>query len=312
MKEPRTKVASTGIAYAGPYTRDIAPTPLCELRTLGYVLSRHLVLRRRSLVDILSVLRQAQGGEAITSLARQFHIDPATADAAVAGIVAELSRALERNTLNRGGVADLMQLLGEVGTDPHLEHGKSLGSPEIRDTGNVLLGEILWNKDRSRALAARVSRATGVDEESVKAMLPVVATMLVGGLAQESRSAIGDVMGKIPGLPRSDMPPPKQSGSTRPQEGIGSQQPLPMPSDSPRSAPRHNPYDDLSDVIRRGGSKVPQGSGSQSLDEIIRNILGGILGFESKGIIGWVIRFLVLRVGMSVLRAVLRRVLTGR
>lgn len=51
-------------------------------------------------------------GEAIGAVAKSLRIDTSTANTIIAAAGERLSRAIERNTLNRGGVADLVAALG--------------------------------------------------------------------------------------------------------------------------------------------------------------------------------------------------------
>ena len=60
---------------------------------------------------------------------------------------------------------------------------------------------------------------------------------------------------------------------------------------------------DLPDIIRRGGQTVDGGS----LGSLIRNVLGGLLGFQSKGFMGWVLRLIVMRWGWGLLKNILGR-----
>jgi hypothetical protein len=81
--------------------------------------------------------------------------------------------------------------------------------------------------------------------------------------------------------------------------------------------PRPGRYDDLSDVIRRGGTSVPNsggpsGGGTGSLGGTIRDILGGLLGFKNRGFLGWLFQAVILPMALRMIQSVLRRVLTGR
>ena len=63
----------------------------------------------------------------------------------------------------------------------------------------------------------------------------------------------------------------------------------------------NNPYGSIANAIRNGGATGGAAAGG------VRDILGSMLGFgSSKGIMGWIIRLLVLRFGMSILRGLLR------
>jgi hypothetical protein len=61
------------------------------------------------------------------------------------------------------------------------------------------------------------------------------------------------------------------------------------------------------------GIELPGGNvGGSMLWNIVRQILGGALGFQSKGIMGWIIRTVLMRYGWQILRTILGRGLFGR
>ena len=127
----------------------------------------------------------------------------------------------------------------------------------------------------------------------------------------------------IPGLPGGD-DGAGQMPSQQPQVGGnsgGRTAPLPMPGPMPRQAPcdsgsppANNPYGDIGDIIRSGGA------GSDVLVNIVRSVLGGVLGRQTGpgggaatggGMISWLIKLLVVRYGWrmvtSIFRGILRR-----
>jgi hypothetical protein len=81
-----------------------------------------------------------------------------------------------------------------------------------------------------------------------------------------------------------------------------------MPGGAPQG---RNPLEDLSDILRRGGGAGGMGGGM--LWNIVRSILGGAMGFNTGGgVMGWIIRTIVLRYGVSMIGSIIRRVLLGR
>lgn len=276
-------------------------------------------------MDILDILRQAQGGNAVANLARAFGITPAEAGAVLESVVPQLSQRLERNTLSRGGVADLVGAIGRAADRGYLDDPKSLGSTAVKADGIGFLDQILWSKDRSRAVAHRAAQSSGLSEALIKQMLPVIAAMVMEGIAKGAAGGLKDILGRIPGLPGAPPgagPPELAPVGGGTEGGMGGQSPLPLPGErrpgggwgggqsrGPSQSP--NPYDDLSDVIRRGGQSIP-GSEGGTLASIIRGILGAVLGFQSRGLLGWILRFVVLRYGMGIVRWFFSRLLGGR
>lgn len=304
-------------------------------------------------MNILDILRQAQGGRAVDDLARQFGVSPAAADAVLASVVPALAERLERNTLSRGGVAELVAALGQAAGRGYLDTPAALGGDAIKDEGLRFLDQILWTKDNSRSVAYRAAQTSGVSDAVIKQMLPVIAAMLMGGLAKATSGGLTDILSKIPGLPGGNLPTPGRTASPRPSApwagggpvggpqdsplsmpgdslpgpgmprpgsgGFGEQSPLPLPGGRPAgggwsggggSTP--GPFDDLSDIIRRGGQGLPGGETSGGLAGLIRSILGAVLGFQSRGVVGWVLRYVVMRYGWGILRTIFSRVVLGR
>ncbi|MBA4132034.1 MAG: hypothetical protein C0519_11485 [Hyphomicrobium sp.] len=271
-------------------------------------------------VNILEILTAGQGGQIVGNLAQSFGLDRKQAASVLSAVVPELTRNMERQSFNRGGIADLVSALGKADYEKALAPNAPLTSPGITDAGIEVLDTVLWSKDRSRSVAHRAARDTGVDENVIKQMLPAIAAILMGGIDSKARGAL-ETIGSEVGVPvakAADL-------------DVGDQRPLPVPGDRPRSIGRaNNPYGDLSDIIRRGGKSLPGGieaprapSGGNggrvtlppsggSLDTIIRDVLGGIAGFQSKGVLGWIIRYFLVRWGWNFIQSILRRLFTGR
>ena len=289
--------------------------------------------------------------------------------AVVAGVLGELAAAAERNTLSRGGLADLVAFMGRGAPQRLLDEPEWIADParsnRVQDYGIAALDLLLGSKDRSRAIADRVSRQTGVDAAVVRDLMPAVAAVAMGGMRRETASAFGDIFGQRTN-PTGDGPRGASGGygeASVPRSGgdIPDQAPLPLPGELPRGgyegggyesgremgggrgagyprgqmprgerAPQgggseRTPYDDLSDILRRGGfggggQQGGAGGGGQTINlpggggvlaNIVREVIGAVLGFQSRGIVGWIIRAVVLRYGWQIVQTIIRRVLLG-
>ena len=289
-------------------------------------------------MELCDIVRQAQGGHAIANMARAFNLTPEQAEAAVKALMPELARGIERNTLSRGGVADLVTALGDGRKIRNLEDPAMFGNPSIAADGNAVLGHILGTKDASRGAAQRASLSSGLGEGLLKMLLPYIAQILMGALANKTRGGLGDILSKIPGMPggsgstgggipvpQTRNPAPSRSpqmpddnrfgGGPSSGGGFGNQGPLPLPTGLPSesSSSGSNRYGDLSDIIRGGSRAGGAAAAGGGLFGIIRSILGGALGFSTKGgVMGWIFRAVILRYGWSILRAVFGGILGRR
>ena len=89
---------------------------------------------------------------------------------------------------------------------------------------------------------------------------------------------------------------------------IPQQIPPSWPGDSPGRGGR-SPFDDISDILRRGSGPKVDG---QPLQRSVRDLIGGALGFSSRGVISWIIRLIVVRFGWGLLKRLLGRAIGGR
>ncbi len=258
-------------------------------------------------MQILDIVRASQGGALNDTLANAFGLEPKAAEKVSGGLVDELSRALERNTLNRGGVSDLIEMVGQGGHTKYLEPDADLASPQAKQDGNALLAQILGTKHQSRSVAARVGRQTGIAPNIIEKMLPAIASIMMGGVEKQVGGQLGELTQRFGG-----------------DTSLAPQQPLPVPGDSmdyggrQSAGSRRSPFDDLSDMIRRGGRTSQSGGptvnnpNGSMLGKMVRQIFGNLLGFQSKGIVGYLIQLIVFRYGWRIVKSILSRIFLGR
>jgi hypothetical protein len=187
-------------------------------------------------------------------------------------------------------------MLGKDEAGRALAEPNKLASPEVIDSGNGVLDVIIGNKHISRGIAERASAKSGLDTEVLKKMLPVVAGMMVGGLQQQTRRIFGERLRGVQGI-----------GDVTPLQAKGS--PLPIPGDNIPGVGKPNRYDDLGEVIRRGGTPAPGGG---TLEGLIRSILGGLLGFQNRGILGTLVQWFIISMLPKILKRIFSPASAGR
>jgi hypothetical protein len=206
-------------------------------------------------VQMQDALRQAQAGSAAEMLAKSYDISPVQARMVVREVEPALAWGLETCSLNRGGLADLVEAVGRAekaryAVTPNLFHDEA-----ARADGERLLELLLGTGDERTMLATRIARRTGVSETTVAAMLPGLATLSLASLAGRARSTLGALLTGMPPLG------PWSKGS---------------------------PHADLADILRRrcGGGRY----GSRQLYRAVRQRLAHAGGFGSLGVLGWYAR----------------------
>ena len=213
-----------------------------------------------------------QAGAAAAVLVEAFRITPAQADAALRSVQSEFAWHLERNTLSRRGLADLV---AGAGQRPSRPVSRQLGHRARRG------GARRWRRhprphprhqDRSRALAARICRATRLSDPAVTSMLPVLAVLAMARLAAGASKGLGEVLAVMPPL------------------GCWS---------------RGSPHADLADILRRGCGGGPYAPAR--LRRAVRRAVAAPAGFPPRGALRWYVHFLLVRPLSRPVRAILAR-----
>lgn len=248
----------------------------------------------------IPILKTPEAKETTAAIATAFGLDPAQAAVAVDSLAAAINQRFLRNTLSRGGIADLVGLLADKSAGRAMAREGPMARPQLTEAGNHVLDVLIGNKHVSRGIAARTARDTGIDVETAKKLLPIVASMMVGGLQEKAKPKIAELVRGIPALQPTKKSPLPIPGDTIPGVNDGAP-PQTLPND---------PFDNLPDIIRRGGIRVPQRGAS--LEAVIRSILGSLLGNKNRGVIRTIIQAFILRWLANLARRLFSRIVLGR
>jgi hypothetical protein len=156
-------------------------------------------------MDMLDMLKASGGLDAISS---QLGIDQSSAAAGAEALLPAVLGGFKKHSQAGGtgeaGLGDLVGMLGGLGGGGLLSN--VLGAePTDTNRGNEVLGEIFGSKEVSRNVAGHAASQSGVDADTLKKMLPILA-MLVGGYmssqggaSQGSSSSGGGLLGSLAG-----------------------------------------------------------------------------------------------------------------
>jgi hypothetical protein len=197
------------------------------------------------------LLLEAQDGEAMAMLAREFGLSPQQTEAAVTALLPAISAGLKQSTATPEGLGNLFATMGyqrdlnAMYGDPNLAF-----TQQGRAAGNDVLSAIFGSPDVSRAVVDQAQRFSGVGSSILKKMLPVIAGMLLSGMmggksgkaaapqgpapSSGAGGALGEILGQIFGRgtgPSGPSPNPQQmptpSGHQIPIPSSPGAQPVP-------------------------------------------------------------------------------------
>ena len=228
------------------------------------------------MLPLFEMLANAQNGNGMDALSRQFGLNQQQTQAALEALMPAFSQGLKRNASDPYGVGSFLQAMASGQHAKYFDDASRAFSPQGVDEGNGILGHLFGSKDLSRAVAAQAAQATGVGQNILQQMLPVVASMIMGGLFKQSTGQMQAASGMGGNNPLGDIIEQmmRQGGGMM---GGGQQ---PQPSQAPN--PLDNPFGQiLKDMFGGGQAQQPTPRQAQSpygdnpLGKIFEEMLGG-------------------------------------
>jgi hypothetical protein len=180
------------------------------------------------MMPLFDMIAKAQNGQGLEMLAQQFNLNQQQTQAAMEALLPAFSEGLKRNTSDPMDMGGFLKAMGSGNHAKYFEDTSNAFSQSGMADGNGILGHLFGNKDVSRAVAAQAASATGLGQEILKQMLPVIASMVMGGLFKQSTGQMSNAAGMGMGSnPIGDIIEQMM------KQGMGQQQQAPSPMDNP-------------------------------------------------------------------------------
>lgn len=225
------------------------------------------------MLPLMEMLMKSGNGDAFAQIQQQFGLDAAQTEKALEAVMPAFSTGLKRNASSPQDFGAFMHSISDGRHGQYVENPGAAFSQSGVKEGNGILGHLFGSKQVSRAVATQASQASGVGESIIKKMLPVVASMVMGGMFKQSTGQAqhfggsaqamggGGILGQILGeLVKGGLS--KGQGQRAPQQQRG-----------------NNPLGDIIEQMMGGGrgrgqSSAPTG-GDNPLGEIFKDMLSG-------------------------------------
>ena len=243
---------------------------------------------------LFDMMANAQNGQGMELLARQFGLSQQQAQQAVEALMPAFSQGLKRNASDPYGIASFMTALASGQHSKYFEDAQNAFSPQGVAEGNGILGHLFGSKDLSRAVAEQAAQATGIGQQVLQQMMPVIASMIMGGLFKQSTNPMqaasgfgggGNPLGEIieqmmrqggammgGGQPQQQQPPAQPANPfdnpfgkvLQDMFGGGAQQAPSRPQSAPSQPQAPGPFGDnpwgkiFQDMMSGGQAQAPQ------------------------------------------------------
>lgn len=161
-------------------------------------------------INLFDMLTQTNNGAAVQQVGQQTGLQPDMAQAAIKALLPAIAGGLQRNVQQPGGLQSLLGALQNGQHEQYLDRPETLGTADSITDGNAILGHLLGSKDTSRAVAAQAAQKTGLSEQVLKSILPMVASMAMASLSKQTKQS--NLGGALAGMLSGQQPQPSQSG----------------------------------------------------------------------------------------------------
>lgn len=257
--------------------------------------------------NLYQIVTSAQGGQGIDNLAQQFGLTREQADSAVRALMPALSTAFMTNAMHPGGLGTIATAMTDDAHKAAYADPGAAQDPTAQQKGGAVAGSLFGNSVIAQQVVRQASQYTGIPAETIERMLPVVVSMVLGGVATAMHNqGIGGILGQIaaglgggagqmPGQAPGSIPGAPAGGGFGGMfgsilssmfggapTGQGPAASPPPPPSTPGAAPAGMPpafqagMDALSRMFQPGVHPQPGQPGTQSdLSAEIASILGG-------------------------------------
>lgn len=137
-------------------------------------------------MSLFDMIEQAAGSDALGQIGQRVGLDPGQ----LRNVIGSLAPAIGPQIARHAATGGLDQTPAGIAPAP--------GSDEAEAHGNTVLGSILGSKEASTGVAADASARTGVDVNTIKAVLPQLASIaamaLVAHRASQGSGAFGGLL----------------------------------------------------------------------------------------------------------------------
>lgn len=167
--------------------------------------------RKAAMLNFIEIMRAAQGGDAIPNMAGRFGLSPEQTTKAVAALLPAFALGFQQAAARPDQLALIAETMRKGVYEPFFESAAQAFTAEAARRGEEALAALFGSPDLARSLAEQGAALAGLSQETMKQMMPFVASTLMGGLAKslDGQDFTRAFAAFFPGAEPPPSPPPK-------------------------------------------------------------------------------------------------------
>lgn len=157
------------------------------------------------------LMREAQQSAFGAVMQKEFGLNAEQQAKAVEAMMPAFWLGMRKNAADPFGVAAFWQALASGPYRSYFDNPFAALTPKAIDDGNGMLERLFGSPEIARAVSLQVEAATGIAQDVVRRMMPVVANMMMGGLQRQAETVQNPFLRFMQDMTASSQPkPPKQ------------------------------------------------------------------------------------------------------
>ena len=155
------------------------------------------------MMNLSEIFANAQGGEAMETMARQFGLSVEQTQAAVNALLPAFSAGLQQQSQSMDGMAGLINMFGggqhaAAFDNPQMAMGRDMMAAGQDFMQEIFGGSQAASQQVQQQVVQQAAAMSGIGSSILSKMLPVIASMLLGGLFKGAmNNGLGDLLGKV-------------------------------------------------------------------------------------------------------------------
>ncbi len=156
--------------------------------------------------NLTEIMQAAQDGQGINNIANHFGLSSEQAQAAVQALMPGMSMGLQNQAASSGGLASIIEMMTGGAHHEAFNNPEATAAPQTSSAGADILHQIFGGQTGAEAIAQHASNASGLSTSIIKSLMPVVASMVMGGLFKgASNNGLGGLLSSLTGSGAANM-----------------------------------------------------------------------------------------------------------
>lgn len=148
--------------------------------------------------NISEIINNAQDGKAVENLAQQFGISPDQAQSAVQALIPAISGGLMQKVGQSGDLGGIISALTDPDHHAAFANADAAQSDATAQKGNDAVNDMFGSSHIANQIAQQASSVTGIRPDVLMQMMPVLVSIVLGGLAKSAQNqGFGGMLGQL-------------------------------------------------------------------------------------------------------------------